>query len=158
SAAASSTAAAAWLDLILGLLLGGGAELASARAGDAGRRRVRDIDRRVAAADRDAAGRLDAERLLRMSQQRLALAGDAFLRAHLERVGVHDDVGLRLDLDVAVGLELDDLVHRVENDLVLLGLVDDRDLLGALLVVEDDAVAAARLDQLRVVLRRVIDL
>ncbi|TMQ16004.1 MAG: hypothetical protein E6J90_24490 [Deltaproteobacteria bacterium] len=146
------------LDLILGLLFRGSAELARAGAGDARRRGVGDVDRRVASADRDAAARLETEGLLRVGEQRLALAGDALRRAHLERVGVHDDVGLGGDLDVAVALDLDDLVDRVEDELVLLGLVDDRDLLGALLVVEDDPVAAARLDQLGVVLGRVIDL
>jgi hypothetical protein len=65
---------------------------------------------------------------------------------------VKDDVLLGLDLDVARGLDLDELVGRVEDDLVLVRLVDQRDLFGAVFVVEDDAVAGARLNQLRVVL------
>jgi hypothetical protein len=65
---------------------------------------------------------------------------------------VHDQVGFRDHLNVAIGFDLDDLVDRVENDLVLLRLVDDGDLFGAFLVVEDDPVAGTRLDELGVIL------
>jgi hypothetical protein len=69
-----------------------------------------------------------------------ALASEGLGGTDLQRLAVHDDVVLGLDLDVTFALDLDDLVDRIEDDLVLLRLVDDRDLLGTFLVVEDDAV------------------
>jgi hypothetical protein len=71
---------------------------------------------------------------------------------------VHDRIGLRDHLDVAIGLDLDELARRVEDDLVLLRPVDDRDPLATFAVVEDDPVTGARLDQLGVVLAGLVDL
>src|SRR6185312_14751279 len=104
------------------------------------------------------AGGLEAERGGRVREELLRAARDAFGRADLESVRVKDYVLLGFDLDVARRLDLDELVRAIEDDLVLLRLVDDRDFFGALLVVEDDAVARAGLDQLGVVLARVVGL
>jgi hypothetical protein len=52
---------------------------------------------------------------------------------------VNDDVRLGNDVDVLRALDLDALVRRVDDELVVLGLVDDCDGLGPLLVVEDHA-------------------
>jgi predicted ABC-class ATPase len=93
-----------------------------------------------------------------VAQHLLALSLQGRGGSDLERVAVEDEVRGRLDDDVTVALDLDDLVDRVDDDLVLLRLVDDRDLLGAFLVVEDDAMTRARLDQLGVVLPRGVDL
>jgi len=71
---------------------------------------------------------------------------------------VQDHVRLRLDLDVAIGFDLDELVDRIEDDLVLLRLVDNGDLLSAVLVIEDDPVTTPRLDELGVVLAGLVGL
>jgi hypothetical protein len=89
-------------------------------------------------------------------QQILALGRQLLRRAHLEGVAVNDDVLLRLDLDVLRRLDLDDLVDRVDDDLVLPALVDEHHLLGAVLVVEHQAVTGPGLDQLDVVLARLV--
>jgi hypothetical protein len=93
-----------------------------------------------------------------MDHQLLAGAAERIGRPGVDRLGVEDNVLTRLDLDVAVALDLHELVGRIEHDLVLLRLVDDGDLLGTILVVEDQAMPAARLDQLGVVLPRLIGL
>jgi hypothetical protein len=91
-------------------------------------------------------------------QHLLTGAGQLARRADLQRVRVNDDVLARLDLDIAVALDRQQLVRRVEHDLVLLRAVDDRHLLRAVLVLERDAVTLPRLEHLRVVLARVVAL
>src|SRR6185369_12414436 len=92
AAARLPTAAASAGDLIPGLLPTGRAQLSRARARYAGRRGVRHVDRRAAATDGDAAGRLEPERLGGVGEQRPTLAGHGLRRADLQRVRVHDHV------------------------------------------------------------------
>jgi hypothetical protein len=112
----------------------------------------------LCAADRDRARCFEPKRSTGVRQHLLPLRLERLTRADLERVAVHDEGRLRLDLDVTGALDRDDLVDRIEDDLVLLRLVDDRDAFGTVFVVEDDAVTGARLDQLRVVLAALVDL
>jgi hypothetical protein len=87
--------------------------------------------------------RLHAERGARMRKHLLPVARDAFARTDLQRLRVHHDVVGRFDLDVARALDLHRLRSGIEHDLVLLRLVDDDDLLRAVLVIEDDPVTGA---------------
>src|SRR6185436_2862465 len=148
SASSTTTATAATTapllgDLILRALGALGAEEPGAGSRDLRGRAVVDVDRDLTAVDGDVPARLEPERRAGVAQHLLALAGQLLGRADLQRVAVEDEVRGRLDLDVTVGLDLDDLVDRIDDDLVLLRLVDDRDLLRTLLVVEDDAVTGA---------------